>query len=145
MSPPAVGERISRLERYGVIRGYRADVDYGALGASLIVYLGIVAVQGHDQRDLIRRVNGLVEVESVDVITGPLDLLLRLRVRDHAHLRDVLFEQIWSLPGVNRTETFISLDSAERKDIGGEFLAAVAGARAAATDRPATATDRDGA
>lgn len=145
MSPPAVGERIARLERLGFIRGYRADVDYSSLGASLIVYLGIVAVQGHDQRGLIRRVNELVEVESVDVITGPLDLLLRLRVRDHAHLRDVLFEQIWAIPGVNRTETFISLDSAERKDFGGQLLSAVAAQRAAdAADRGGRRHDGDG-
>ncbi len=127
MSPPAVGERIARLERMGVIRGYRADVDYGALGAPLIVFLGVVAVQGHDQRNLVRDLGGLPEVESVDVITGPLDLLVRLRLRDHAHLRETLFDRIWPLHGVNRTETFISLDSMEPKDFGTSFLAALLG------------------
>ncbi len=132
MSPPAVGERIARIERFGIIRGYRADVDYGALGASLVVYIGIVAVQGADQRDLVRSLRGFVEVESVEVVTGSLDLFVRLRVRDHAHLRNVLFDRMWALPGVNRTETFISLDSMEPKDFGSEFLTAVLTERAAA-------------
>src|SRR4051812_22326129 len=78
MSAPAVGERIARLERERIIRGYRADIDYGALGASLIVYIGVVSVQGHDQRQLIADLRRLSEVESVDVVTGPLDLLVRL-------------------------------------------------------------------
>lgn len=125
MSAPAVGERLSRLERLGVLRGYRAEIDFAALGAPLIVFLGIVAVQGHDQRDLIAALRALPEVESVDVITGPLDLLVRLRLRDHAHLRDTLFERIWALAGVQRTETFISLDSMAPKDFGGSFISAL--------------------
>jgi len=32
MSPPAVADRLARLERSGVIRGYRADIDWAALG-----------------------------------------------------------------------------------------------------------------
>ena len=32
MSPPAVADRLARLERAGVIRGYRADIDWAALG-----------------------------------------------------------------------------------------------------------------
>src|ERR1700683_3597147 len=32
MSAPAVADRLARLERAGVIRGYRADIDWAALG-----------------------------------------------------------------------------------------------------------------
>ena len=32
MSPPAVADRLARLERSGVIRGYRVEVDWAALG-----------------------------------------------------------------------------------------------------------------
>jgi len=131
MSPPAVGERIARLERDGVIRGYRADVDWAALGWSLVVYLGVVAVQGQDQRQLVAELRSLPQVESVDVVTGPFDLLVRLRVRDHSHLRDTLFEQIWSLAGVNRTETYISLDTMEPKNFGADYISALLGEAAA--------------
>src|SRR5947209_5171680 len=42
MSAPAVADRIARLERAGVIRGYRADVDRSLLGYALVVYVGVV-------------------------------------------------------------------------------------------------------
>ena len=32
MSPPAVGERIARLERAGVIRGYTVSIGWASLG-----------------------------------------------------------------------------------------------------------------
>ena len=45
MSPPAVADRLARLERSGAIRGYRVDVDWAALGYPVVVYL---AVTRHD-------------------------------------------------------------------------------------------------
>jgi DNA-binding Lrp family transcriptional regulator len=116
MSPPAVAERIARLERAGVIRGYRAEVDRGLLGSALVVYIGVVAVQGGDQPAVVRALRELPEVEDVHVVTGPKDLLVRLRVRDHEHLKTVLFDRIWSLPGIDRTETYISLGQMEPKE-----------------------------
>ena len=115
MSAPAVADRIARLERAGVIRGYRADVDRSLLGYPLVVYVGVVAVQGGDQPAVVRALRELAEVEDVQVVTGPKDLLVRLRLRDHEHLKTVLFDRIWSLPGVDRTETYISLGQMEPK------------------------------
>ena len=116
MSAPAVADRIARLERTGVIRGYRADIDRARLGYALVVYVGVVAVQGGDQPALVRSLSELPEVEDVHVVTGPKDLLVRLRLRDHEHLKTVLFDRIWSLPGVDRTETYISLGQMEPKE-----------------------------
>ena len=115
MSAPSVTERISRLERDGVIRGYRADIDPAALGVPLVVYVGAVAVQGVDQRRVAHALRELLEVEDVQIVTGSQDMLIRLRVRSTEHLRECLFERIWNIEGLGRTETYISLDNMERK------------------------------
>lgn len=108
MSAPAVGERIARLERSGVIRGYTISIDWAALGYDS-VYLVVTAVQGADQAAILRALRDLPEVEEIMVITGAMDMLARLRVRDHAHLRQILLSQIWRIEGVQRTETFVAL------------------------------------
>ena len=72
-------------------------------------------MQGGDQPGVVRALRELAEVEDVQVVTGPKDLLVRLRLRDHEHLKTVLFDRIWSLPGVDRTETYISLGQMEPK------------------------------
>jgi len=122
MSAPAVADRISRLERSGVIRGYRADIDRAALGFPLVVYVGVVAVQGADQPDVVNRLREMPEVEDVHIVTGPKDLLVRLRVRDHEHLRDALFDRIWNIPGIERTETYISLGHMQPKDVDADLV-----------------------
>jgi Lrp/AsnC family transcriptional regulator for asnA, asnC and gidA len=113
MSAPAVADRLARLERSGVIRGYRADIDWAALGFPVVVYLAITAGPGMELSEIIRAIGTLPEAEDMSVVTGRLDLLVRLRVRDHTHLRELLLTKIFQISGVQRTETFLSLADIE--------------------------------
>jgi Lrp/AsnC family leucine-responsive transcriptional regulator len=121
MSPPAIGERIARLERAGVIRGYTVAIDWAALGY-VTCYLAVSAMQGAEQGPVMKALNELPEVEDVIVITGALDMLARVRVRDHAHLRQLLVERVWQIDGVQRTETFLSLAEMPAKDLAASLL-----------------------
>ena len=58
----------------------------------------------------------------MSVVTGSLDLLVRLRVRDHAHLREVLLAKIFQINGVQRTETFLSLADVEPDNFAAAML-----------------------
>jgi Lrp/AsnC family transcriptional regulator, leucine-responsive regulatory protein len=113
MSPPAVAERVARLERAQVIRGYTIDIDWAALGYPVTVYLAVTALPGYDLSAVIDELSRVPEIESMSVITGPLDLLVRLRTRGHEHLRELLGRRIWQIPGVQRTETFLGLGDIE--------------------------------
>jgi len=118
MSPPAVAERIARLERTGVIRGYRAEIDRSLLGFSLVAYVSVVAENALKvPEDVLGALAALPEVEEATIVAGSMDLILRVRVRDHEHLRRCLFEHIGQLPGVKRTETFLWLRSTKPKPI----------------------------
>jgi Lrp/AsnC family leucine-responsive transcriptional regulator len=122
MSPPAIGERIARLERLGVIRGYTVALDWSALGY-VTCYLAVSAMQGAEQGPIMAKLAELPEVEDVAVITGSIDMLARVRVRDHPHLRELLLDQVWQIPGVQRTETFLTLAEVTRQG----FLADLTG------------------
>jgi Lrp/AsnC family leucine-responsive transcriptional regulator len=113
MSPPAVADRLARLERAGAIRGYRAEIDWEALGLPVVVYLAVTAGPGTDLSEIIRAIRALPEAEHMSVVTGRMDLLVRLRVRDHGHLRELLLAKIFQISGVQRTETFLSLADVE--------------------------------
>jgi Lrp/AsnC family transcriptional regulator, leucine-responsive regulatory protein len=123
MSAPSVAERVARLERSGVIRGYRAIIDPRALEAPLVVYIGATAVQGTDQRKVLHALREFVEVEDVLIVTGRQDMLIRLRFRNTEHLRECLFERIWNIEGLERTETYVSLDEMEPKNFQAGLLA----------------------
>lgn len=122
MSPPAIGERIARLERTGVICGYSVLVDWGALGYPVIVYLAVSAVPGSDQGAVIESLRELPEVEDITVVTGAIDMLARVRVRDYAHLRELLLERVWQIGGVQRTETMLGIAATPRKNFVSELV-----------------------
>lgn len=109
MSGPAVGERIARLERSGVIQGYTVTVDWAALGFPVLAYIPISIAPGADLTQILTDLRELPELEELVALTGAYDLIARFRLRDHAHLQALLLESLWQIAGLQRIETFLSL------------------------------------
>ena len=89
LSAPAVAERLGRLERDGVIGGYRTDLDPRALGLQLTAILRIRPAPRELTKvaDLSRRTPEVVECHR---ITGDDCYFMRLHVRDVEHLEEVI-------------------------------------------------------
>jgi Lrp/AsnC family leucine-responsive transcriptional regulator len=89
LSAPAVAERVGRLEREGVITGYRAEVDPRAVGYVLaaVVRIRPFARQIHKIPEIAAQTPEIVECER---ITGEDCFLLRLHVRAMDDLEPVL-------------------------------------------------------
>jgi DNA-binding Lrp family transcriptional regulator len=113
MSSPAVAERLGKLEAAGVITGYRAVIDWTALGWGMEVVVDLVSERSIDERELLKRALEIPEVETVEVVTGAVDVRLRLRVRDHAHLQELFFERLLQMPGVRHTSTSLVMSKQE--------------------------------
>ena len=89
LSAPAVAERLTRLERDGVIRGYRAEVDPAALGFSLAAVIRIRPAP----RQLVKVAEiarDTPEVVECHRITGDDCYLLKALLRDVTHLEEVI-------------------------------------------------------
>lgn len=122
MSAPAIGDRVDRLERLGVITGYGVRVDWSTLGYPTTVYLSIFAAQGHEQGKILHELSKLAEVEDVRLMTGAIDMLVRVRVRDYTHLRELLLEKVWRIEGIQRTETSLSIAEMAPKNTEAELF-----------------------
>ena len=89
MSAPAVAERVSRLERAGVITGYRAELDPSALGFPVSAIVRIRPSPGQLQR--VREVAAeSPEVAECYRITGDDCYLMRLHMRSIDDLEEIL-------------------------------------------------------
>ena len=89
LSSPAVADRLQRLEREGVITGYRAEVNPRAVGLALTVVIRIRPAPGQIQNvaELARRTPEVVECVR---ITGEDCFIMRAHVRDVEHLEEVV-------------------------------------------------------
>lgn len=115
VSRPAVHERVKRLERDGVIRGYRAVVDWSALDLGLCAFVSVQA--DHDQ--LAKIIDRLFEastteamVEECHRVTGQWCALLKVRAASSLALQQLL-DDIMSVEGVRQLVTTIVLSSVE--------------------------------
>jgi Lrp/AsnC family leucine-responsive transcriptional regulator len=109
MSPSAVSERIQRLERDGVILSYIAMFDPARLGAGMLAIVGVETDHQTPIEKILATMMDIPECERVYVVTGEWDLLLHVRVRDHHHLSEVLFNRVMKTVGYGRSETMIAM------------------------------------
>ncbi len=100
-------ERVRRLEREGIVRGYHADVDPKALGIELEALI-VVRLRRHAAAEVetfVSHATAMPEVMAVSHVTGANDFLVHVVVRNADHLRDLAVSSFTSLPEVAHIET----------------------------------------
>lgn len=88
LSPSAVTERVRRLEDLGVIRGYKADINYRKLGWTIEAFVTLSARNGRCDLLLVR-LKELPNVTAAYHIAGDIDYLARLVARDLEELKSI--------------------------------------------------------
>src|SRR2546423_12830984 len=87
LSPPAVAERVRRLELAGVITGYRAVVDLARLGLSMQAMVRVVA-NGKSCELMGSQLEAMPEVLEATRVTGTDSHVMRVAVRSVEHLEE---------------------------------------------------------
>ncbi len=105
--------RLKRLEKSGVITGYRAVLDPIRIGRDHVAF---VEVRLSDTREAAlsafnEAVRAVPEIEQVHMIAGAFDYLLKVRTSDMHAYRRVLAEGISSLPHVAHTSTYVAMQA----------------------------------
>ena len=115
LTAPSVNERIRKLERAGIIRGYVALLDERKLGQDITAFVEIFIEHPKFESGFIEAVGGLDEVLECHHITGEFSLLLKVRVEDMAAFRKLLIEKLNSVRGVRQTRTLIVLATSKEQ------------------------------
>jgi Lrp/AsnC family transcriptional regulator, leucine-responsive regulatory protein len=89
LSPPAVADRLERLEETGVIGAYRAEIDPRALGYQLTVVLRIRPAP-RELKKVAELAQQTPEVVECHRITGDDCYLMKAHVRDVDHMEEVI-------------------------------------------------------
>ena len=89
LSTPAAISRVRRLERADVIRGYRADVDPGALGLPITIFVFLTSTRAMERR-LQDGLEDLPEVAECHLVSGDISFILRASVESVDHMTEFL-------------------------------------------------------
>lgn len=104
-----VGNHLADLEERGVIRGYRADVDYRKLGLGLVAVTRIKA-RGEALPAIVKSLTGHPSLTHVYEITGEFDVMVIGRFADEQEMNREI-KSMLSMPGIEGTNTSIVLDA----------------------------------
>ena len=107
--------RVDRLERSGVITGYSATIDPEKYGYGLSAYV-FVNITQQSWKKVRNQVLSIPEVDHGALVSGEHDLMLLVRTRDAASLRDVVLSRLQSMPEVTATQTVLIFDELSPRD-----------------------------
>jgi Lrp/AsnC family leucine-responsive transcriptional regulator len=115
LSSPSVKDRIDKMEREGVILGYRPVLDHAKLGQGLTAFIQLtLAYQQCCNDDLAEDLRKIPGVEEGHYTDGDYDVILKVVTASPATLMDVL-NLINAADGVANTKTIISLTNPIRE------------------------------
>jgi len=113
LSPTACNERVRKLEREGVITGYRACIDPTKLGSQLVVFVEITLSRTSPDAfaEFGEAVKATPEILECHLVAGDFDFLIKARVTDMPAYRKLLGETILTMPGVNESRTYVVMEA----------------------------------
>ena len=104
LSASATLRRVKRLEEAGVITGYAALVAPEKVGLGLTAYINVRLAKASDKRSPTEAFSAAVqswpEVVECAALTGEMDFLLRVLVRDMAHYSAFIMDTLLKHPAV---------------------------------------------
>ena len=111
LAPSAVLERIRKLEGRGIVTGYTALVSPAAVDRRLLAFVSVRTTHRPGEARVGQALAELPEVLEVHHVAGDDCLLLKIRVRDAAHLSRILRERLGPIEGISSTRTTIVLET----------------------------------
>lgn len=116
LSPPAVMERVKKLESRGIIKGYHALLNAKVLGKDVVAFIGVSV--GH-QRYITAFASHMVRQHDVlecHHVTGEESFILKVKTANTDSLERLLGE-IRSMEGVTRTVTKVVLSTPKESQV----------------------------
>lgn len=109
--------RMKKLLEMGVVKGSQLLIDPVAVGFDVCAFLGVFLEKGSEYKDAVLQMQAIPEIVELHYTTGSYSMFVKVICKDTKHLREVLNEKIQVIPGVQRTETFISLEESISRQI----------------------------
>ncbi len=112
LSKTPCAERVKRLEKEGIIRGYHAEIDPSKLGLQHVMLVQVTLSHTSNQslEQFNKAVKAIPEIQSCFMVAANFDYLLTIRTTDIQHFRKILAENISNLPCIQQTHSFVVME-----------------------------------
>ena len=102
--------RIKKLQEYNIVKGSRLNVNLKLLGYDITAFVGIYLEKSSLYDVVAKELMKIPEIVRLNYITGNYSMFIEIVCKDITQLRNVLHDDLQKIKGIERTETFISLE-----------------------------------
>ncbi len=109
--------RIKKLEELGIVTGTRLNVDMKRLGYDVIAFIGIYLEKSSLYDTVAKELQKIPQIIRLNYTTGNYSMFAEIVCKDINQLRFVLHDELQKIKGIERTETFISLEESFNRNV----------------------------
>ncbi len=109
--------RIKKLQESGVVIGTKLNVDLKLLGYDVIAFIGIFLEKSSMYDAVAKELRKIPEIVRLNYTTGNYSMFAEIVCKDISKLRFVLHDELQKIRGIERTETFISLEESFYRNV----------------------------
>ena len=110
MSNVAIQQRISKLEKKGIVLNYTTRINYKLLEFSTVAFIGIFLEKAKFYKKVLEELDKVNNITEAHFTTGNYSIFAKVYAKNNDHLMEILNTKVQNIPGIARTETFISLE-----------------------------------
>lgn len=113
-----VHNRIKKLEKNGVIKKYSLELNKNKLGLNITTYIFASidypreakdSKKKFSQEDIAKKIRSLTEVDSVSIVTGETDLIIKVSTQNIDSLNEFIIKKLRNIDGIDKTRTAVIL------------------------------------
>jgi Lrp/AsnC family transcriptional regulator for asnA, asnC and gidA len=109
--------RIKKLQEQGIVKGTKLNVDLKTLGYDITAFVGIFLEKSSLYDAVAKDLQKIPEIVRLNYTTGNYSMFIEVVCKDINQLRFVLHDALQKIKGIERTETFISLDESFNRKV----------------------------
>lgn len=109
--------RIKKLQEFGIVKGTRLSVDLKQLGYDITAFVGIFLEKSSMYDAVAKDLTNIPEIVRLNYTTGGYGMFIEIVCKDIEQLRFVLHDELQKIKGIDRTETFISLQEGFSRNV----------------------------
>ena len=111
LTTPSVNERIKKMERHGMIKGFVALLDHEKMGLPLTAYIDVSLEHPRFEKGFIDDLERLLAVQECHYLAGDFAYRLKVKASDPGALAEFIQHRLLAIRGVSRARTCLSLSS----------------------------------
>lgn len=117
VSNSLIHQRVKKLEESGVLQQPVYQLDAEVLGYHTSAYTQIMIENARLIQDITAKLLKIPEIVECTNIAGRYEMLVKIYARNNTHLRDVIYDKIQTIKGVEGTNTIFAFETEFRRPI----------------------------